>query len=102
MVIGRVLGVYIDDGVLKNGKIDLGMTQPIARLGYYDYCVVKPESTFSMVIPGDAKQGGGLEGSTKKNRELVQGVSTVKDGEEEDAVGQLKRVQSQDVIAGED
>ena len=101
MVIGRVLGVHIDDGVLKNGKIDLGVTQPIARLGYYDYCVVKPESTFSMVIPGDAKQGGGLEGSTKKNRELVQG-EMVKEGEEEDGVGQLKRVQSQDVLAVED
>ena len=109
VVIGRVLGVHIDDGVLGgDGKIDLGMTLPIARLGYYDYAVIRPEACFQMVIPGDARQGGGLEGSTKKNRGLIEedekvvGGTEGGEGEGKGEAGQLKRVQSQDVIAVED
>lgn len=37
LVIGRVVGVHIDDGVLENGRINLARAKPIARLGYADY-----------------------------------------------------------------
>ena len=68
VVIGKVVGIHVDDAVLTNGKIDVAKTQPIARCGYYDYAVVR--ETFSMIVPGGP--GGtlyGLEGSTKLHKE---------------------------------
>lgn len=46
MVLGRVVGVHIDDSVLTNGKVDVTKARPIARLGYLDYAVVN--EVFSM------------------------------------------------------
>ena len=69
IVIGRVIGVHISDDVinLETGKLDIARTQPIARLGYYDYAVVK--ECFEMRMPGSQIMRDGLEGSSKKNRE---------------------------------
>ena len=33
-----------------------------------------------MIIPGSAKQGGGMEGSTKKNRGLMEADKKEKEG----------------------
>lgn len=41
MVIGRVVGVHIDDRFIKDGRVDTAAMQPIARLGYSEYAVVK-------------------------------------------------------------
>lgn len=49
MVIGRVLGVYIDDGVIIDGIVDITRLRPIARLGYQDYAVV--DSVFQLIRP---------------------------------------------------
>ena len=49
VVFGQVLGVHIDDSVLKDGKVDLAVIKPIARLGYMDYTVV--ETIFAMPRP---------------------------------------------------
>lgn len=49
VVIGEVLGVYIDDDVIVNGHIDVTRMRPISRLGYMDYCVV--DEIFSMPRP---------------------------------------------------
>jgi flavin reductase (DIM6/NTAB) family NADH-FMN oxidoreductase RutF len=69
VVIGKVVGVHIDERVLTNGKIDVRKTQPIARCGYYEYAVVR--ETFEMRIPGEDKAIlAGLEGSAKKNERL--------------------------------
>lgn len=72
IVIGRVLGVHIDDGVLSSeGRLDPKLTEPIARLGYYDYCVVR--DTFQMIIPNNpTRLLGGLEGSIAKHREILE------------------------------
>ncbi|MBV1798462.1 flavin reductase family protein [Siccirubricoccus sp. G192] len=40
VVFGRVVGVHIDDAVLRDGRIDLALVRPIARLGYRDWAVV--------------------------------------------------------------
>ena len=41
VVIGRVVGIHIDDGVITaDGKVDLQTIRPIARLGYMDYAIV--------------------------------------------------------------
>ncbi|KAI4647109.1 uncharacterized protein J4E78_009085 [Alternaria triticimaculans] len=69
VVIGKVVGVHIDERVLTDGKIDVRKTEPIARCGYYEYAVVR--ETFEMRIPGEDKAIlAGLEGSAKKNERL--------------------------------
>ena len=49
VVIGRVVGIHIDDAALTDGFVDLGRIKPIARLGYMDYTLV--ETIFSMQRP---------------------------------------------------
>jgi flavin reductase (DIM6/NTAB) family NADH-FMN oxidoreductase RutF len=67
IVIGKVLGVHINEDYLRDGKLDPKLTEPIARLGYYDYTVVR--ETFEMRIPNTSTEGlAGLEGSVKGNR----------------------------------
>ncbi|EHY59544.1 hypothetical protein HRR83_001179 [Exophiala dermatitidis] len=67
VVIGKVVGVHVDDRVLTNGKIDVRKTQPIARCGYYEYAVIR--DTFDMIIPGDPATLFGLEGNVKQHRQ---------------------------------
>ncbi|KAF7522681.1 hypothetical protein G7054_g12061 [Neopestalotiopsis clavispora] len=67
VVIGRVVGVHVDEGVLTDGKIDVRKTRPIARLGYYEYGVI--DDTFEMIIPGDRAGLYGLEGNAAANRQ---------------------------------
>ena len=73
VVIGRVVGIHIDEGVLTEGKIDLGKVQPIARCGYHEYVRVTEERLFEMVIPGDPKQLVGLEGNARQAEQLANG-----------------------------
>src|SRR5262245_60630822 len=40
VVFGRVVGVHIDDRVLRDGRVDTTALRPIARLGYSDYTIV--------------------------------------------------------------
>jgi flavin reductase (DIM6/NTAB) family NADH-FMN oxidoreductase RutF len=49
MVIGRVVGVYIDESVIRDGIVDVTRIQPIARLGYQDFAVV--DQVFAMARP---------------------------------------------------
>jgi flavin reductase (DIM6/NTAB) family NADH-FMN oxidoreductase RutF len=56
-VIGIVVGVYIDDQYLKDGMVDLAAMQPIARLGYMDYAVVKADNMFSLNRPNVSADG---------------------------------------------
>ena len=50
IVIGEVVGIYIDDSVIVNGMVDLSRARPIARLGYLDqYTVV--DTIFKMTRP---------------------------------------------------
>lgn len=48
-VFGRVVGVHIDDSILKDGRVDMSVYKPLARLGYMDYSYV--ESVFEMDRP---------------------------------------------------
>ena len=70
VVIGRVVGVHIDEGVLTDGKVDVGKIRPIARCGYHEYAVVQRDAVFEMIIPGDPKQLVGLEGNVERARDL--------------------------------
>lgn len=57
LVIGRVVGIYMDDRFLKDGKIDTAAIRPIARMGYMDYAVVNPETVFALNRPQVAEDG---------------------------------------------
>ncbi|MGI9521945.1 MAG: flavin reductase family protein [Hyphomicrobiaceae bacterium] len=50
-VIGLIVGIYIDDVVIKDGFVDTAGIQPIARMGYMDYSVVTPQTSFSIHRP---------------------------------------------------
>ena len=52
MVIGRVIGVHIDDQILTDGRVNMAKFRPIARLGYQDYAVI--DTTFTMPFPESA------------------------------------------------
>ncbi|MEM1385550.1 MAG: flavin reductase family protein [Pseudomonadota bacterium] len=49
MVIGEVVGVHIDEAVIKDGMIDVTVFSPVARLGYMDYTTV--DGVFEMLRP---------------------------------------------------
>lgn len=49
MVLGRVVGVHINDEVLTGGLVDMAKLQPIARLGYMDYTRI--DTVFTMQRP---------------------------------------------------
>jgi flavin reductase (DIM6/NTAB) family NADH-FMN oxidoreductase RutF len=52
LVIGQVVGIYIDDRFIVNGLVDTAAMKPIARSGYRDYFVSTPETKFSIKRPG--------------------------------------------------
>ncbi|GGC71744.1 flavin reductase family protein [Chelatococcus reniformis] len=56
LVLGQVVGVYIDDRFVTDGIVDTAAMRPIARLGYRDYAVV--DEVFSITRP----PGGGDSG----------------------------------------
>ena len=53
VVFGHVVGVYIDDRFIENGRLNTAAMKPIARCGYDEYAVV--DSVFSLKRP----PGGG-------------------------------------------
>jgi len=48
-VIGKVVGVHIDDAFIRDGRVDVAAMKPIARLGYAEYATV--ESIWRMRRP---------------------------------------------------
>jgi flavin reductase (DIM6/NTAB) family NADH-FMN oxidoreductase RutF len=51
LVIGQVVGIYIDDRYIVDGFLDTAAMHPIARAGYRDYFVATPETKFSITRP---------------------------------------------------
>jgi len=49
LVIGQVIGIHIDDSLIKDGRVDIVSVQPIARLGYSLYATV--DKSFRMPRP---------------------------------------------------
>lgn len=49
MVLGQVVGIYIDDAFIRDGRFDTAGARPIARCGYNDYAEV--DHLFSIVRP---------------------------------------------------
>jgi len=51
VVFGEVIGVHIRDNCLKDGMFDVLSFNPLSRMGYKDYTVVR--ETFSLARPGE-------------------------------------------------
>jgi flavin reductase (DIM6/NTAB) family NADH-FMN oxidoreductase RutF len=51
LVIGTVVGIYIDDAFIVDGIVKTGEMRPLARLGYMDYSVLTPESMVTLNRP---------------------------------------------------
>ena len=48
---GQVVGIHIDDRLIKDGRVDTAAMRPIARCGYGDYAVV--DKVIPVVRPRD-------------------------------------------------
>jgi hypothetical protein len=69
VVIGRVVGVHIDDAALTpEGKLDVLKIRPLARLGYFDYTTVDTMFTMPPDGPNLDVRRAGLEGRPAKAR----------------------------------
>jgi flavin reductase (DIM6/NTAB) family NADH-FMN oxidoreductase RutF len=53
VVFGQVVGVHIDDSILKDGRVDVMAFKPVARLGYSEYTTL--ENVWKMRRPDDPK-----------------------------------------------
>ncbi len=53
VVFGQVVGVHIDDAIIKNGRIDTLAFKPVARLGYSEYTTT--ENVWRMRRPDDPR-----------------------------------------------
>ena len=53
MVFGQVVGVHIDDSIIKDGRIDTMAFKPVARLGYSEYTTT--ENVWRMRRPDDPR-----------------------------------------------
>lgn len=49
IVVGKVVGIHIDDQIIENGKVNLNKVKPIARLGYTEYAII--DNIFNMQRP---------------------------------------------------
>lgn len=38
MVFGQVVAIHIDDSIIWDGRLDMGLARPVGRMGYMDYC----------------------------------------------------------------
>jgi len=68
VVIGQVVGIHIDERILREGMIASDLAEPLSRLGYLDYAVTR--ETFPMDRPrrpdaADFPTGLGLPGARK-------------------------------------
>ncbi len=57
VVLGQVIGIYINDKFIKDGLFNASAARPLVRLGYMDYGVVGSENTFSKNRPKLGKDG---------------------------------------------
>jgi flavin reductase (DIM6/NTAB) family NADH-FMN oxidoreductase RutF len=49
LVLGEVIGIHIDDELIRDGRVSTLALRPVSRLGYFDYSVV--DSLFEMPRP---------------------------------------------------
>ena len=63
LIIGQVIGIFIDDNFIKEGIVNTAAMRPLARMGYMDYGVITPETAFEIRRPV-VKEDGSVETAT--------------------------------------
>ena len=53
VVFGQIVGIHIDDRIIKDGRIDTLAFKPVARLGYSEYTTV--DNVWKMRRPDDPR-----------------------------------------------
>ena len=53
VVFGQVVGIHIDDRIIKDGRVDILAFKPVARLGYSEYTTV--DNVWKMRRPDDPR-----------------------------------------------
>lgn len=49
VVFGQVVGIHIDEAIIRDGRVDPALARPVGRMGYMDY--VEASSVFEMLRP---------------------------------------------------
>ncbi|MBY5335687.1 flavin reductase family protein [Rhizobium leguminosarum] len=49
LVFGEVLGIRIDEAIVRDGRLDMSIARPLARMGYMDYS--EGSDVFEMIRP---------------------------------------------------
>jgi flavin reductase (DIM6/NTAB) family NADH-FMN oxidoreductase RutF len=49
MVFGEVVGIHIDESVIRDGRLDMSLAQPVGRMGYMDYS--EASEVFELIRP---------------------------------------------------
>ncbi|MQB42997.1 flavin reductase family protein [Rhizobium sp. ICMP 5592] len=49
MVFGQVVGIHIDETIIRDGRLDMALARPVARMGYMDYS--EGNDVFELVRP---------------------------------------------------
>ncbi|NLS15905.1 flavin reductase family protein [Rhizobium sp. P40RR-XXII] len=49
MAIGQVVGIHIDEAIIRDGRLDMALARPVARMGYMDYS--EGSDVFEMMRP---------------------------------------------------
>lgn len=49
MVVGQVMGIHIDERIIRDGLLDMSLARPVARMGYFDYA--EASEVFAMRRP---------------------------------------------------
>jgi flavin reductase (DIM6/NTAB) family NADH-FMN oxidoreductase RutF len=49
MVFGEVLGIHIDERIIRDGRLDMSLAQPVGRMGYMDYS--EASEVFELIRP---------------------------------------------------
>lgn len=49
MVFGEVVGIHIDEAIIRDGRLDMALARPIGRMGYMDYS--EASSVFEILRP---------------------------------------------------
>ena len=63
VIIGQVTGIYINDKYIHEGIVSTAEMRPLARMGYMDYGVITPETTFVLERPV-VQEDGSVEAAT--------------------------------------
>jgi flavin reductase (DIM6/NTAB) family NADH-FMN oxidoreductase RutF len=53
MVFGEVVGIHIDPAIIRDGRLDMSIARPVARMGYMDYS--EGSDVFEMFRPRTPK-----------------------------------------------